>query len=274
MPNPPVLVQISDPHVVAPGRLLTGDIDTPALLAQTVAAVNRLQPPPTAVVVTGDLVDRGSADEYAHLRTLLSPLACPLFLMPGNHDDPAMMRRAFTDHAYLAPMPDPTLAPFVLFSRDLGGLRLVALDTVVPRASHGTLCADRLAWLDKTLAAQPDMPTIVAMHHPPFVTGIGHMDRIGLLEGAAALEQVILRHPQVERVICGHLHRTIQRRFGATVAMTVPSCAHQIMLDLREDGPPAFLQEPPGFAVHTQRDGALVSHIAASGDYGPIKLYR
>ena len=68
-----VIVQLSDPHLVAPGRMLMGRIDTAALLAQAVAAVGRLRPAPAAVLLTGDLVDAGRADEYAHLRTLLAP---------------------------------------------------------------------------------------------------------------------------------------------------------------------------------------------------------
>lgn len=268
-----MLVQLSDPHIVAPGRLLLDRIDTPALLARSVAGVMALQPAASAVVLSGDLVDRGSAEEYASLRALLAPLACPVWLMPGNHDDAAAMRAAFPDHDELAPLPDPALAGFVLWVREVDGLRLVALDTVVPRAPHGALCERRLAWLDRTLAAAPGVPTIVAMHHPPFVTGIGHMDAMGLLEGSAGLQAVLRRHPQVERVICGHLHRPIVRRYAGTVAMTVPSTAHQIVLDLRAGGPAAYRREPPGFAVHTLRDGALVSHLAAVGEHGPVELY-
>ncbi|MDH5339695.1 MAG: phosphodiesterase [Rubrivivax sp.] len=269
-----MLVQLSDPHVVAPGRLLLDRIDTPALLAQVVAGVAALQPRPAAVVVTGDLVDRGSAEEYAHLRALLAPLPGPVWLMPGNHDAAGVLRSAFADHPELRPPDDPALAPFVLWAREVAGMRLVALDTVVPRASHGSLCEHRLAWLDSTLSAAPRQPTVVAMHHPPFLTGIRHMDDIGLLDGSAGLAAVLQRHPQVERVICGHLHRPIVRRFGGTVAMTVPSTAHQIVLDLRADGPAAFRREPPGFAMHTLRDGAVVSHLAAVGDHGPVELYR
>jgi 3',5'-cyclic AMP phosphodiesterase CpdA len=268
-----MLVQLSDPHIVAPGRLLLGRIDTPALLAQAVAGVLALQPAARAVVLTGDLVDRGSAEEYAHLRELLAPLTCPVWLMPGNHDDAAAMRLGFPEHTELLPVDDPALAAHVLWVREVDGLRLVALDTVVPRAPHGTLCPARLAWLDQALAAAPRQPTLVAMHHPPFVTGIDHMDAMGLLDGAEGLAEVLARHPQVERVVCGHLHRPILRRFGGTVAMTVPSTAHQIVLDLRDDGPPSFRREPPGFAVHVLCDGAVVSHLATVGDHGPVESY-
>lgn len=262
-----MLVQLSDPHVVAPGALLDGRIDTPGLLAQAVAAALALHP--AAVVLTGDLVDRGTTAEYAHLRALLAPIGCPVWLMPGNHDDPAALRLAFPDHDELR----PPLADHVLWVREAAGLRLVALDTVVPRRPHGALCAARLAWLDRTLAAAPARPTLVAMHHPPFVTGIAHMDVMGLLEGAAELEAVLRRHPQVERVICGHLHRSIVSRFGGTLAMTVPSTAHQIVLDLSADGPAAWRFEPPGFGVHVLRDGAVVSHVAAAGNHGPAHAY-
>ncbi len=268
-----VLVQLSDPHIVAPGRLLMDRIDTPALLARAVSSVGALHPPASAVVLTGDLVDRGSADEYAHLQQLLAPLTCPVWLMPGNHDAVEAMRQVFSDHAELTPVDDESLAPFVLWVREVADMRLVALDTVVAGAAYGSLCKHRLAWLDRTLAAGPQQPTIVAMHHPPFATGIGHMDDIGLREGSDALADVLRRHPQVERVVCGHLHRPIVRRFGGTVAMTVPSTAHQIVLDLREGGPPAYRREPPGYALHKIVGGAVVSHGANVGEFGPAESY-
>jgi 3',5'-cyclic AMP phosphodiesterase CpdA len=248
-------------------------IDTPALLADAVASVRSLHPPASAVVLTGDLVDRGSADEYAHLQQLLAPLTCPVWLMPGNHDSVEAMRSAFPDHSELTPVNDGALAPFVLWVREVAGMRLIALDTVVAGAAHGSLCEHRLAWLDRTLSAAPHQPTIVAMHHPPFATGIGHMDGIGLRDGSDALADVVRRNPQVERVICGHLHRPIVRRFAGTIAMTVPSTAHQIVLDLSDGGPPAYRREPPGYALHAIVGGAVVSHGAGVGEYGAAELY-
>lgn len=260
-----MLVQLSDPHVVAPGALLDGAIDTAAMLAQAVAAAAALGP--AAVVLTGDLTERGRAEEYAQLRTLLAPLACPVWLMPGNHDDRAALRRAFPEHRELAGD-----GP-VHWVREVAGLRLVALDSTVPRRPHGALPPAALDWLDAALAEGPTRPTLVALHHPPFATGIAHMDAMGLLEGADGLAAVLRRHPQVERVICGHLHRAIVRRFGGTVAMTVPSTAHQIALELGPGGLAAWRLEPPGFALHRLQDGAVVTHFAASGEHGPVHPY-
>jgi 3',5'-cyclic-AMP phosphodiesterase len=262
------IVQLSDTHIREPGRLAYGVVDTAAFLQQAVSSVLALRQQPDAVVVTGDLVDFGRAAEYARLRQLLAPLTMPLYLMPGNHDDRATLRAAFPDHAYLK-ADDP--AAFIQYAVAVGELRLVTLDTVVPRAEHGELCEHRLDWLDETLEAQAGAPVMVAMHHPPFTTLIGHMDRNGLRQGGDELEAVIRRYPNVERVICGHLHRAIDVRFGGTIASTAPGPAHQVSLDLAPDAESTFTMEPPGFRVHvwTAQTG-LLTHLAPVGRFdGP-----
>ena len=131
-----------------------------------------------------------------------------------------------------------------------------------PGAGHGELCARRLDWLERTLAAAPDRPTLVAMHHPPFRCGIAHMDAIALRDpdGFAA---VLGRHAQVERIVCGHHHRPVTARLGTAVASICPSVAHQVELDLDADAPGAFVLEPPAYQIHRWRpDTGVVSHTA------------
>ena len=103
-----LLVQLSDTHIREPGRPAYGRVDTSALLAQAVAAVVALPQPASAVVVTGDLTDFGRAAEYAQLRWLLAPLACPLYLLPGNHDDRDGLRSAFPELAHLRDSAGPS----------------------------------------------------------------------------------------------------------------------------------------------------------------------
>lgn len=268
-------VQLSDPHIVDKGRLLMGEVDTASFLMRAVAQIVAMHHTPSHVLITGDLVERGGLDEYDHLRELLAPLPCPVLLMPGNHDAVPRLREAFADHRYLGcTAHDPALAGFALYEASVGSRRLLALDTVVPGEPHGSLCGVRLNWLRAQLDAAPDTPTIVAMHHPPFTTGIRHMDDMGLREGADELEALIQQHPQVERILCGHLHRPITRRFGGTVAMTAPSAAHQITLGLLSDSPPSFTYEPPGFYVHTVQAGHLVTHLQPVGNFGEPQLFR
>jgi len=269
-----ILVQLTDLHIREPGRLAYGRIDTAPYLEHAVQSVLRLPQQPDAVVITGDLSDFGRAAEYEHLARLLAPLTMPVYLMPGNHDDRSELRRSFPGHAYLAA--GVGSAGFVQYAVRVGALRLLTLDTCVPGASHGELCGERLAWLEEQLDTCRGEPVVIAMHHPPFRTLIGHMDEIGLLQGAEALEALVARHGNVERVICGHLHRAIDVRFGGTIASTSPAPAHQVCLDLSPDAPSAWTLEPPGFRVHawSARNGRLVTHLAASGTFeGPFPFH-
>lgn len=262
-----IVAQLSDPHVVAPGQVLYGRVDTPACLARAVAEVNSLDPLPDVTVVTGDLVGHEERAEYDHLRQLLSPLRMPVFVIPGNHDDRDLLRATFGSDGYL---PKDGFLQYVV---DDYPVRIVALDTHIPGEGGGTLCDERLAWLDHSLGALPNKPTLVLMHHPPFATGIERMDKAGLRnrEGFAT---VVARHPQVERILCGHLHRAIDRRFAGTVAGTAPSTAHQMRLDLRPGSTSLrFMFEPAGYQLHLWRDGGLVTHTAFIGDWpGPYPL--
>lgn len=264
-----LLAQVSDMHIKAGGQLSYRVVDTEAALARCVAHLLKLPQVPDAVLFTGDLTDFGRPEEYENLARLLAPLPMPYYLMAGNHDDAAAMRMIFPGHAYLRQNPK------VDYVIDAFPVRIVALDTSVPHKSPGYLATGQLQWLEETLAAAPRKPTIVALHHPPFWTGIGHMDEQPLTN-PEDLEPVIRRHPQVERIICGHLHRPIVARFGGTLASTCPSPAHQVALDLADDAPSRFVMEPPGFMLHLWRQGrGLVSHTAAIGDFaGPYPFYE
>lgn len=265
-----LLAQVTDMHVKAGGKLSYRVVDTESSLRRCVAHVLALPQRPDAVVFTGDLTDFGRGDEYENLRALIAPLAMPVLLLPGNHDDPQRLRAAFPEHAYLRQRPGR-----IDYVIDEWPLRLVALDTTVRNESGGRLDPAQLDWLQGVLAAAPQRPTIVALHHPPFWTGIGHMDNIGL-ENPRALEEVVARHPQVERVIAGHLHRTIFTRFGGTIASTAPSPSHQVALDLANDAASRFMMEPPAFQLHLWREGAgVVTHTAAIGRFeGPYPFYE
>jgi 3',5'-cyclic AMP phosphodiesterase CpdA len=263
-----IIAHITDTHIKTPGQFAYRVVDTATYLRACVAEIARLTVPPDVVVATGDLVDRGHPDEYAHLRTLLAPLPMPVYVIPGNHDERTALRAAFAADGYL-----PT-GEFLQYTVDVGPLRLVALDTLIPGEGGGELCEARLAWLAETLAMEPRRPTVILMHHPPFATGIGHMDAIGL-RNADRFAEVVTRHPHVERVLCGHLHRSIQAKVGGTVASVAPSTAHQVALNLRADAPSAFKLEPPGFQLHVWRSGQMVSHTAVVGDFpGPYPFFK
>jgi 3',5'-cyclic-AMP phosphodiesterase len=262
-----LIAQITDTHVKAPGKLAYNRVDTSRMLAACVAALRALDPQPDLILHTGDLTDFGTAEEYAHIKALLSPLAVPILAIPGNHDEREAMRQAFAAEGYL-----PSRG-FLHYAAERGGLRFIGLDTLVPGKGSGELCADRLAWLDATLGQRPDTPTLVMMHHPPFLTGISHMDRLGL-DGREGFSAVMRRHDQVQAILCGHVHRPTFTHVGGRPALICPSPAHQVVLDLRPEGASAFRLEPPGYMLHRWQDGQLVSHVGVLGDWpGPFPFF-
>jgi hypothetical protein len=264
-----LFIQLTDLHIREPGRLAYGRLDTAPYLHRAVQTIELLRQKPQAVVLTGDLTDFGRAAEYAHLRECLAPLTMPYYLLPGNHDDATQMRAAFPEHTYLGD------SGFVQYTVQLGPVRLITLDTTVAEQSHGALCAERLAWLEGALNDSTEMPVVIAMHHPPFKTLIGHMDKIGLLQGAAALETLVAKYSNIERVICGHLHRAIDVRFGSTIASTSPAPAHQVVLDLDPEAASQWILEPSGFKVHAwDAERGLVSHLMPCGTFeGPYPFH-
>lgn len=259
-----IVAQISDLHVKAEGRLAYGVLDTAPYVQRAVAQIAQLDPRPNFVIASGDLTDGARSEEYSRLRELLDPLPMPYYLVMGNHDAREALRAAFPDHAYLRA--DENFVQYVIE----GDLRIVVGDTTTPGDNSGALDFPRLEFIDAALAAEPSRPAMLVLHHPPFETGISGMDAPGF-SGAEQLAAVVRRHPQLERIACGHLHRPIVTRWGGTVAMTAPSVAHQLTLDLRDGVAETFSLEPPAFVLHRWDGRTLVSHIAvvdpADGPY-------
>jgi 3',5'-cyclic-AMP phosphodiesterase len=248
-----VIAQITDMHVGLPGSRAEERYRVSEHLERTVAHLNGLAPRPDVVLATGDLVDVGRPEEYARLRALLAPLAMPVHLVPGNHDDREALRAAF-----------PGTLPaegFLQYAVEEHPVQLLALDTHVPKAPGGLICEARARWLADRLAEQPERPTVIFMHHPPFRTGMQAMDAMGL-EGAERLERAVAPYDNVERIVCGHLHRPI-----VTIASTCPATAHQLALDLASPGRVSTVMGAPACQLHVWLGPGegLVTHTSYIG---------
>jgi 3',5'-cyclic AMP phosphodiesterase CpdA len=196
---------------------------------------------------------------------LLLPLEPTLFIVPGNHDLKAALRETFPEHHYLNQTVEEDGKQYVCYAVEDYSVRLIGLDTVFPGEHRGGLGLGRLSWLDKTLAKRPQAPTVIFMHHPPFASAIGHMDKEGFL-GHREMHSVIQKHPQVERILCGHVHRPVYRRFAGTIATICPAIGMQLVLDLRVNAPSAFVMEPPAVMLHLWTDlwgePTLLTHLS------------
>jgi Icc protein len=245
---PFTIAQLTDLHFGGPW----GDADA-ALLTALAAITRVLGRPADAVLITGDIAHTPAEDEYERARTLLGESAGPLHVLPGNHDDRDALRRHFEL---------PGAAPDHLsYAAALGPMRLVALDTLRPGASGGELDAARLAWLEETLGAERATPTLLAMHHPPIDIGQFGMDALGIPEPERrALGAIVARHPQVHRIVSGHVHSGVVGDLQGTSVLAVPSTDAQLILDLDKDST-RFQPATPSFALHLLVGGRIVSHL-------------
>lgn len=265
-----LIAQITDTHVRAPDAPARLGVDNNGNLCAAIRFLERMQPRPDVVLHTGDLVNRGDAEEYVALRGLLSELHIPLYVVAGNHDDRERMRGAL-DGRWFARVE----GKFIHYVIDEYAVRLVAVDTTRKRHHDGALCATRLQWLAARLAEAPDKPTLIFMHHPPFKTGIWWIDGIGLLRGREQLQQLMQDNSQVRLIVCGHIHRSIESQLGGRPVSVAPSTVHQVALDLMPEHPPAFVAEPPALKLHHWNGKAFVSHtVYFDNAAAPIDLTR
>ncbi len=217
MPSPAPLqvLQITDTHMYSDPH---GEYDGIVTLASLGAVLNRVRAqalPADAIVMTGDLVNEETALAYAHLRRLLVGLPCPVYCLPGNHDDPALMRRCLHgDNVHVAG------------EACFDHWQLVFLDTSTPGSHRGRLTRPEAARLEARLAGHPDLHAFVFQHHPPVPIGSRWMDVIALAN-PDELFAVIDRYPTVRGLACGHIHQEFAARRGAVAIWGTPSTCVQ-----------------------------------------------
>lgn len=260
-----LIAQLSDLHVRPRGALYQDLVDSNSMAEAAIRHLNSLHPRPDIVIVSGDIVDEGLAAEYDHASEMLAAIKEPVLLIPGNHDSRDAFRARFPDQPYAAP--SGPLHSVI----DHGPVRVIGLDITVVDEHHGDFDAAAADWLDATLAADPDRPTIVMMHQPPFESGIPYIDEYFCRNGDR-LAEIISRYSAVERIVCGHVHRFMQLRFAGTSLCTAPSTTTAIALRLTPDAEAASYIEPPAFLLHrwTPETG-LVTHYVPIGSFpGPL----
>lgn len=234
-----LIAQISDTHILA----RTSDHAAAELradcLRRCVADINHQQP--DAVIFTGDTAQHGDPEEYARLRDLLAPLRVPLYLIPGNRDDKNNLRAVFGDLPYL-----PRNGSFFHYTVEDYAVRLVGIDSTSPGERKGVFCPAREDWLNSVLSEQPDRPTLLFIHHPPFDVGTHYIGGYRRSEEAQALAAVIRRHPQIEALLCGHVHWLVKREWAGTQVRVMPSVA----VDLRKGVDETEAKGRPIYMLH------------------------
>ena len=214
-----VIAHISDTHLLAGSKPLYGAVDTDATVARALEQLERSETRPEAIIITGDLADVGEPDAYERLKKLIEPAAermgSQTIWVMGNHDE-----RAPFASILLGEEPSTATQDRVY---NVGGLRIIALDSSVPGYHHGDLSTEQLAWLRDELATPAPHGTILALHHPPIPTPIELMALIELDHQAELAE--VVRGSDVRAILAGHLHYSTSGTFaGIPVSVSAATC--------------------------------------------------
>jgi len=247
-----LLIQLTDTHILPPGEMLYGSIDTALHLRRTVAEINRIRPRPGAVIITGDLVDRGDETSYRHFIDLISPLEMPAFVVPGNHDDPETMVHLFADTSCF-PVTDSTYQYVI---KDFP-FNILTLNTHSEGTELPELGQERLDWLKQQLD-KSGKPALIAMHHPPMKTGIELID-MGGDEWFQGLKALLTGYDQVKLLICGHCHTDLSGRIGSIPVYMASATSHQLIASRGLTIAPSTIIRPGKPTLHHLIDGEFLS---------------
>ncbi|MCB1723108.1 MAG: 3',5'-cyclic-AMP phosphodiesterase [Chromatiaceae bacterium] len=240
------VLQVTDTHLYAdPVGTLLG-INTLDSFRCVLRHFRDFHWPLDVMLATGDLVHDASPAGYAQIAQMLAGFEVPVFCLPGNHDEPPVMR----EHL----VADRVSTAIV---NDFGGWRFVMLDTVIPGEEGGHLGDDQLAALDKALAST-DRHVLVCMHHQPVDVGSTWIDTM-TLDNPGPLFATLDRHTNVRGVLWGHVHQTFEAKRNGVRLMASPSTCVQFA-----PGSESFQvdEEPPGFRLLALLpDGGIRSEV-------------
>ncbi|MGB6229502.1 MAG: metallophosphoesterase [Litorimonas sp.] len=262
--DPDVLIaQLTDLHLGFDRTLKTGP--NVLRLRRVLEALHGLRRRPDLMLLTGDLVESGENWAYALLKGELAKSEIPFALALGNHDN----RETFEEHFPDFPLEDGYLN-YVIEDTPL---RIVVIDTMEPGRHGGAFGADRADWLERTLAAKPGRPTLIALHHPPIATHIPWMTPDADEAWTLRLRAIVERHPQIVGLVSGHVHCHIQSLFAGRVVTVSRAVAPSVALEMDPIDPKTpddrrmIVNEDPGYTLHhwNGQDLTSFSQIASDG---------
>lgn len=260
------ILQISDTHIVADGALVSGRLETAAPFRKLIQRIMDIRDQIgviDALLISGDISDDGSAESYRHFKELLAPLDLPFYVIPGNHDAREPMRAAFNGDGYFAETGK------LNWHRQIGDTHLIGLDTLIEGEKDGMLDAQTLTYLKDTLSSIGDDPVLLALHHPPFRTGIRFMDDIRLKNSAELLEVLSGFNGEL-RIVCGHIHCMMTVSFGRHVVISAPSPSSCFAMDTRPNAPIGFMDIEDGCLLHKWDHSFQTIRIGPVSGLGPF----
>ncbi len=241
MPRRLRVLQITDTHLCADEHAELGGVNTEWACRQVIDLLVAEDLPADLLLVTGDIVHDSSAAAYLRLRRRLEQLRVPTLVIPGNHDQPTLMRDIFSSGAVRWQGHDV-----------VGNWLVVMLDSTIPQQPGGHLSEAELERLEALLFRYPDHYALVCLHHHPQPMGSEWIDKIGVDNGEALFE-LLQRHPQARAVLWGHVHQAYDAYRGHLRLLASPSTCLQ------------FTPKLPRFCVDVEAPGYRLLELDEQG---------
>lgn len=216
------ILHLSDVHATHAG-LLYGTVDGIARLDQVGRYAIEAGVTPEAIVVTGDLIERGHVDAYPALGAafdrLSATLSAPVLAVAGNHDTAAAA--ALLGGAGTALAPGSLSADRIVH---VGDVRFALLDS-----ADASLHPQQLDRLRAALAEPFGIGTVVALHHPPLPSPLPSLAKQSLANGDALME--LLAGTDARLVLAGHFHHPMWASQHGIPISVGPSLVYQQVMD-------------------------------------------
>jgi len=203
------LVQISDCHVSSDPDIAYRGLNAGRSLKSLLPAVRLFQP--DLVLLTGDVSEDASPVSYARVASLIGSIGAPVLALPGNHDDPEVMKNHFPDGPWTGPL-----------FHAAKGWQLVLLDSTARDEIYGTFAPGHLELLDSGLSRCTSDHVLVALHHQPVEVGSPWIDKY-MLRDAEPLMSLPDRDKRVRCLTWGHVHQDFFEERGGVHLLGSPS---------------------------------------------------
>jgi 3',5'-cyclic AMP phosphodiesterase CpdA len=248
----PKAIWMSDLHFAAKGDVQGHD--PKARLSAAVEHVTAHHSDSAFCIISGDLVNRGSPEDYNALKPYLDDLPCPYYPMAGNHDDRALIKATFD-------LPADSMDEFIQYSVQTTHGLILCLDTQKTGSDAGEFCSVRTEWLLQKLEAAPDTPVFLFMHHPPMSLGLPMQDT-DRLEDSSAFLNLIAQYSNVQYLFIGHVHRPITGTIQGIPYATMRSVLYQAPAPKPDWDWNSFqpTHEAPNLGVITLNDAGVCLH--------------
>ncbi len=216
-----VLIQITDLHIFTNKKEVFAGVNSHRSLQAVLTLIKEDFSDFDAMLVTGDLVQDPEHEAYKNMLELLCTIDQPIYFLPGNHDEPELMKEILTDR--------------YCQNLSLKNWEIIFLNSWKPGTHSGYLKDEELISLDERLSKSKDLNVLICLHHHPVSIESQWMDSM-ILENRDDLFNVLDKHDHIKGLIWGHIHQAFSQIRNNVLLLGTPSTCAQFLPHAKQFG--------------------------------------